>query len=182
VIGLGLVAYHKGVDRAIRAIGTVPLDRRPELVWVANGGSSEYQQLMEQLAEELHVSLRVKMAIGDDALRDLLCRCSALVYTSRLEPFGFAPLEANACGAPVVAIAEGGVRETIHHGVNGLLVQDDDPVALGKAIDILVSDSDLRCKLGDAGRQLVRDVWTWDRSIEQLEALIYKALEEDPGA
>jgi len=54
----------------------------------------------------------------------------------RLEPFGFAPLEANACGFPVVAVAEEGIRGTVVDGVNGLLVEDH-PDAIAHAIQRL---------------------------------------------
>ena len=40
---------------------------------------------------------------------------AAMLYAPRLEPFGLAPLEANACGLPVIAVPEGGVRETVVH-------------------------------------------------------------------
>ncbi len=65
-----------------------------------------------------------------------------MLYTSQLEPFGLAPLEANSCGTPVVAVAEGGVRETIKDGLNGFLV-DDEPEAIAQAIKLLLSDAEL---------------------------------------
>jgi len=68
--------------------------------------------------------------VSDEELVEVLNRATALVYTSRLEPFGFAPLEANACATPVVAVAEGGVRETMRNGVNGILVdREPEPIA-----------------------------------------------------
>jgi len=55
------------------------------------------------------------------------------LYAPRLEPVRYAPLEANACELPVVGVTEGGLRETIVDGVNGLLV--DPPVALAEGIE-----------------------------------------------
>ena len=57
-----------------------------------------------------------------------------MIYMPHNEPFGFAPLEANACGTPVVALAEGGVKETVVTGVNGTLVSDEDPRTVAAAI------------------------------------------------
>ena len=85
---------------------------------------------------------------------NILNRAMLMIYTPRLEPFGFAPLEANACGTPVLAVAEGGVRETIVDGVNGLLV-DDDPRAMADAVTRLSNDREYARRLGQAGRKQV---------------------------
>ena len=74
---------------------------------------------MRSLAESHEVTFDARRSIDDSELVETLNRATAMVYAPRLEPFGLAPLEANACGLPVVAVAEGGVRETIIDGVNG---------------------------------------------------------------
>jgi len=99
---------------------------------------------------------------------DLLNRAALLVYCPRLEPFGLAPLEANACGLPVVAVAEGGVRETVLDGVNGLLVEDD-PEAVAAGIDRLLTDRTYASRLGTTGRELVSQRWSLSASIDRLE-------------
>lgn len=60
-------------------------------------------------------------AIGDSELRDLYRRCTALVFPGE-EDFGMVPVEAQACGAPVIAAAVGGATETVIDGVTGILV------------------------------------------------------------
>jgi glycosyltransferase involved in cell wall biosynthesis len=92
-----------------------------------------------------------------------------MLYTSRLEPFGLAPLEANACGTPVVAIAEGGVRETIQDGVNGFVAADDDPVALGRLVSQLTSSPARADELGRRALAHVRERWGVSRSIDEIE-------------
>ena len=78
-------------------------------------------------------------------------------------------LEANACGVPVVGVAEGGVRETIIDGVNGLLV-DDDTNAMGAAIEQLLADSLGPRRLGMAARSLVVERWSLRAAVDRLEA------------
>ena len=92
-----------------------------------------------------------------------------MIYTSRLEPFGYAPLEANACGTAVVAVAEGGVRETVHDGVNGVLVSDSDPAALGRAVLGFCSDLDRARAVGLAARQYVEETWSLEEATDRLE-------------
>ena len=114
--------------------------------------------------------------ISDAEVIETLNRAALLVYTSRLEPFGFAPLEANACGTPVVAVAEGGVRETIKDGVNGLLV-DSEPEAIAEAMAALLGDSDRAARMGERACEYVRQEWGLGRSIDRLEANLARVVE-----
>ena len=108
--------------------------------------------------------------VPDSDLVDILSRASVMVYTPQLEPFGFAPLEANACGTPVVAIAEGGIRETIKDGINGFLVNNDDPQALGNSITRLLDDHELSARMSATSREYVLQHWQWKNAIDRLEA------------
>ena len=95
--------------------------------------------------------------------------------SSRLEPFGFAPLEANACGAPVVAVAEGGVRETVRDGLNGFLV-DDEPDAIARAMDRLLSDPKLAKSMGERACEYVQREWNVERGVDRLEAYLLRVV------
>ena len=127
---------RRGIDLAIKAIALLG-EPRPKLVWIGNGGVPEYLEEMKRLAGSLGVEFEVKKMIPDSEVVDILNRAALMLYTSQLEPFGLAPLEANACGTPVVAVAEGGVRETIKDGLNGFLV-DAEPEAIAQAINRLL--------------------------------------------
>jgi len=100
-----------------------------------------------------------------------------MVYTPRLEPFGFAPLEANACGLPVVAVAEGGVRETIQDGVNGLLVEHD-PQAVADAIEYLRNNPEEASRMGQTGAGLVAERWSVAAAVDRLEQNLQTVLNE----
>jgi glycosyltransferase involved in cell wall biosynthesis len=94
-----------------------------------------------------------------------------LLYTSRLEPFGFAALEANACGLPVVGIAEGGIRETIQDGVNGFLVSPE-PESLARAAQSLLRDLGLAKRLGETAADYVQREWDVEESVSRLETIL----------
>jgi glycosyltransferase involved in cell wall biosynthesis len=169
VMGLGGLAFEKGPDRAIRALGCVDADKRPELVWVGNFSNTDYQRQLYELAANCGVRLTVKVRVSDAELVSLLSRTAMLLYTSRLEPFGLAPLEANACGAPVVCIAEGGVRESMVHGRTGLVVAGDDSRELGRAIECLIDNPSFAQKLRETSVDHVRSSWSLNRAIDSLE-------------
>jgi glycosyltransferase involved in cell wall biosynthesis len=167
VVGLGAFLLHKNVEFVIEALGKVP-PPRPRLIWVANVAWQSYSDEMQCLAQSLGVDFELRTKVSDAELVELLNRALVMAYAPRLEPFGFAPLEANACGTPVVAVAEGGVRETVVDGVNGLLVESD-PAAMGAAIVRLVEDRGYARRLGEQGALVVAEKWSWDAAVSRLE-------------
>ena len=75
-------------------------------------------------------------AVSDEELRVLYQNCRALVFPA-MEDFGIIPVEAQACGRPVVALGKGGTAETVVDGRTGVLFPEQTPQALDAAIDAL---------------------------------------------
>jgi glycosyltransferase involved in cell wall biosynthesis len=167
VVSLGEFAPHKGPEFVIRSVAEIP-PPPPSLVWIGNNQNRAYGEAMESLAQSLGVNLDVRNKVSDSELVAALNRSAVMAYAPRLEPFGFAPLEANACGLPVVAVAEGGVRETVQDGVNGLLVEHD-PAAMGSAIEQLLRDRAYAADLGKRGRQMAEEQWSLAAAVTRLE-------------
>lgn len=182
VAGMGSVTASKGMERAIRALAAIPCERRPELRWIANYSDPEREKKVVELAAGLDVKVRVLKQISDTAITQVLSAAALFIYTPRLEPFGLSPLEANACGTPVVALAEGGVRETIQDGVNGLLVKSASPDLLGAAVDRLLSDEALLRRLSDGARQIASERWSLKRSAQNLETFLCQTLQRSQEA
>ena len=179
VVGLGSFHSIKGIDLAIKAMSLLS-QPRPRLIWISNSGSKSYEEEMNKLACSLGVELTVKEAVSDAELVTILNRATLLLYTSRLEPFGFAPLEANACGLPVVAVAEGGVRETIKDGVNGFLV-DPEPAPIARAMTRLLQDPDLTRQIGQQAAAHVQHIWNVESSVDRLEAYLRGIVSRQPN-
>jgi glycosyltransferase involved in cell wall biosynthesis len=171
LIGVGTVYYGKGIDRALRAIAALPPARRLPLVWIANAVNPEEMGRVAELAGALGVALDVRVRVSDEEVVSLMSRARAMVYAPRLEPFGLAPLEANACGTAVVGIAEGGVRESIRDGVNGILVESDEPAAWADALGRLL-DPATSVELGARARQHVIDHWGLERATDNIDAAL----------
>ena len=177
IVGLGSFDSIKGVDLAVKAVALLP-DPRPPLVWIANSGNEAYQKATLELARSLGVELQIRMAISDADLIAILNKASLLLYTSRLEPFGFAPLEANACGLPVVGIREGGIRETVQDGVNGFLV-DPEVESISHAIGELLQTPSLARQMGERAVVHVQRNWNVESSIDRLEKILLQAAETE---
>jgi glycosyltransferase involved in cell wall biosynthesis len=174
VVGVGHLSPHKNVEFVIKAVAKIGVPR-PRLVWIANMVEDWYYEKMRSLAESHGVTFEARARITDNELVDILNRATAMVYAPRLEPFGLAPLEANACGLPVVAVAEGGVRETIIDGVNGFLVQHQ-PQMMAHAIQRLAHDKDLAAQLSKNGSKIVQEKWSVNAAVERLERQLTEAV------
>lgn len=130
------------------------------------------------VAKQLGVLHRVKFLGSYDAIENILPCADLLLQPSEHESFGLAPLEAMACGVPVIGTNSGGVTEVVQHGVTGYLdeVGDIDTMA-GHAIDIL-TNADLAKALGDAGRHRASTQFQKAPIIDQYENLYTRLLAE----
>jgi glycosyltransferase involved in cell wall biosynthesis len=173
VVSVGQLFSNKNVEFVINAVAKIGAPR-PRLVWIANRREDSYYEQVRSLAETHRVTFEARASIDDNKLVDILNRATAMVYAPRLEPFGLAPLEANACGLPVVAVAEGGVRETIIDGVNGLLVQHQ-PQMMAHAIQRLAHDKDLSAQLSNNASKIVQEKWSVNSAVDRLEMQLTQA-------
>ena len=79
-----------------------------------------------------------------------------------------------ACGAPVVAVAEGGVRETVIHDSTGWLTRRD-PAEFAAAVEAMLIDPARAARLAQRGRAVVTAEWTWERTMLSVEAALAEA-------
>lgn len=166
ILSVGALHPVKAQDLIIEAVAT--LDERPPVRFIYNSSARGYREHLQAVANRCCVTVSFSQLVGEHDLVDAYNRAAVVAYPSSLEPFGFVPLEAMACGTPVVGVAEGGVRETVVNGRTGFLAERD-ATDYGRAIGTLLRDRALAERMGLAGRQHVLDNWTWDRSAVILE-------------
>src|SRR5690606_17841483 len=94
-------------------------------------------------------------------LRLLYGACDVFVTTPWYEPFGITPVEAMACGRPVIGARVGGIAHTVSNGRTGYLVPPCDPDALAARLAQLHADPALCRRMGAAARQRARRFYTW---------------------
>ncbi|MFD5325817.1 glycosyltransferase [Streptomyces sp. NPDC127092] len=167
LLHLGRLVPRKGAAVSIAALGRLP---HTELV-IAGGpppsamdADPEVRRL-RALAEEAGVADRVRFtgAVPPAAVPGLMRSADLVLCPADYEPFGIVPLEAMACGRPLVASAVGGQLDTVAHGVNGLLVPPGSPPLLAAAVRLLLADPALRAEYGRAGRRRVLERYSWQR-------------------
>jgi glycosyltransferase involved in cell wall biosynthesis len=110
-------------------------------------------------------------SITEEELVKEINQSKIMLALSRNEPFGLLPIEAMACGVPVIAVSEGGLKESVIDGVTGYLIKRDKS-KLKKQIGLLLNNDGLRNKLGKNSRNRVLSKFTWDESVERFLAII----------
>ncbi|MGI8876962.1 MAG: glycosyltransferase [Egibacteraceae bacterium] len=167
VLAVGRLVPRKGFATLIRAL---PVLEHVELV-VAGGpehgalDADPEARRLRALARRLGVTERLVLR-GQVTRREMpaLLRSADLVAaTPWYEPFGSVPLEAMACGVPVVASAVGGLLDSVEDSVTGLLVPPRDVEALAGAVATLLSRPWLRARMGSKGRARVERHYGWGR-------------------
>lgn len=174
IIGLGSISPAKNIALAIEAVGVLP-PPRPPLIWVGNAASPVLLREMAALAASRGVQFSPRVNVTDSELVDLLNRAAVMIYAPRLEPFGLAPIEAGACGVPVVGVAEGGVRETVIDGETGFLVGSS-PAAIADKVAVLLDDDALARRLGSAARMNAQRRWSHLAATDRIEQALQRFL------
>jgi glycosyltransferase involved in cell wall biosynthesis len=184
IVSVGRLVPRKGFQDLITALRSLP---ETELV-IAGGpvdvGSDPEARRLAAHAERAGVRPRVSLVgqVSRDAMPALLRSADVVACVPWYEPFGIVPLEAMACGVPVVASAVGGLIDTVVDGVTGVLVPPRDPSALARALHSLLSDEARREACGLAGLDRVGVRYTWERVAEDTERVYERVTADRPVA
>jgi len=173
VLFLGRVNWKKGLDRLVRAWAHLP--GVPLLV--AGNDEEGYRPALQVLSREVGVGDAVRFLgpVSADAKWPLLAGAALLVLPSYSENFGNVVLEAMAVGCPVVVTPEVGAAEIVRESGAGEVV-DGDPAVLGPALARLLADEPQRLAMGERGRRVVRERYTWPAVAERMERVYREIL------
>jgi glycosyltransferase involved in cell wall biosynthesis len=176
VLQIGRMVPRKGIDNVIRALAHMERSRPLRLLVVGGNSAAADERVTPEIARLRGVARDCSVGgcvtfVGQrahGALRDYYLAADVFVSTPWYEPFGITPLEAMACGTPVIGSAVGGIRYSVVDGVTGYLVQPRDPRALAQRLELLRDNPALAAALGRAGVHRVRSHFTWDRMASEL--------------
>ena len=169
IISVGRLVHRKGQDRLVEAL---PIIKRAipevELIFVGEG---PHRKELDRLVEKHNLENSVRF-IGRVNYKELPKYFSigdvfAMPSRNRLfglevEGLGIVYLEASACGLPVIAGDSGGAPDAVIEGETGYVVDGNDIESIAARAIELLSDPNLRARLGQRGRTWVEAEWNWD--------------------
>lgn len=175
VLFLGLIGARKGVYDLLPAFKDA-IAQVPSLRLIV-GGNGEIGQA-RAIAEELRIENSVSFAgwVSGEAKEDLLRRAKIYVLPSYNENLPVSLLEAMSWGIPVISTRVGGIPELVRDGVDGLLIDSGDRIALSSAIVELAKNSELRQKMGAEGRFWVEHNFSKPVVLPRLEGIYHSLL------
>jgi glycosyltransferase involved in cell wall biosynthesis len=175
LLSVGAIHPLKGLELVVEALGRLPVDLRLPLTIVSDRHRERALRKILAFAGRVGVQVEVRSRIPEEDLSILYARARAVLCASHLEPLGLVPLEAMACGTPVLAVDEGGFQETVVNGKTGFLVPRDAGAVAEKLQWILEHPAEAET-LGSNGRREVVSNWSWELSIDRLSRVIRKVI------
>jgi D-inositol-3-phosphate glycosyltransferase len=171
VLQLGRLVARKGIDNAIRAVALLHRQHGVRArLYVVGGNSDEPNEIatpeiarLRAIAREEGIESYVTI-VGRrrrETLRLYYSAADVFVTTPWYEPFGITPVEAMACGVPVIGAAVGGIKHSVRDGETGFLVPPRDPAALANRLAQLHGDRLLAQRMGEAAQKRARKLFTW---------------------
>jgi phosphoheptose isomerase len=186
VLQLGRMVPRKGIDNVIEALGELRRSSAlaPRLLVVGDeaegGGASPERDRLRAVAQASGVDGLVRFEGRQERsrLRYWYSAADVFVTTPWYEPFGITPLEAMACGVPVVGSCVGGIKSTVVDGETGYLVPPKDPQALAGKLEALLRDPARAKAMGARGRMRVLEQYTWPLVARAVAGVYERALGE----
>lgn len=165
VLCFGKQTRWKGFPEALEAMKIV-IKKRDDVEFLAYG--------MRQPSYTSDVLYKFVESPSDDELAKLYSSADVMICPSWYESFPLFPIEAMACGTPVITTPYG-TEDYAFPEENCLVVPTKDPKALANAVLRLLDDGDMREKFGKEGPETAKQ-FTWDKTVDKVEKLFKEAL------
>jgi len=166
LVYVGRLRDYKNINVAIRAVSLL-VPKFPNIHFTI-AGVGEEQEKLEQLMRNLKIEKHITFTgyISDKQKADLFTQSWVAIHPSEVEGWGITNIEANICGTPVVATDVDGNKDSVKHGVTGLLVKVRDVESMASALEKICGDVNYRNTLIQQaifwGNQ-----FTWEESARQ---------------
>ena len=157
---VGRLQRWKGVHVFVDAMSRV-IEHYPDALGIVVGGKHDlepdYPDFLRQKINSLGLRSHVDLVGFQSNVPEWMNASDVVVHASDREPFGIVVIEAMALGKPVVAGAEGGPREIVSDGIDGLLVPYGDADTLAQSIQRYLDDSSFAARVGTAAQERAKD-------------------------
>lgn len=184
ILQLGRMVPRKGIDTVIQSLAQLREHSMDAQLVVVGGeyekphlhADPEYRRLME-MAAGLGVADAVSFEgrKNREQLKYFYAAADVFVSTPWYEPFGITPLEAMACGTPVIGAKVGGIQYSVANGKTGFLVRPKDPQALARKLELVLKNEDLQLYLRQNAIKRVNECFTWKKVAQQMDE-VYRRL------
>lgn len=181
ILFLGSVSALKGAFAAAAGCRSL-LEERNDLhliyagALVTEGRRQPEKRIYDILGQDCARRCHFLGRLPHQEAMSLLARSQLLLLPSYLEAFSMAPLEAMACGVPVLYSKLSSGREIIEDGVNGFLVDPEDFTEIGKKVRILLDDTALRLKFVSEGKRTLAERFSLERCVKETILFYEKCL------
>lgn len=166
VVYAGRLAAEKGIEKLIEAVPSFPSCVR---LHVAGSGKANYEIALRRYASAAGVTDRVVWhGYMADPSPLMASADIGVVPTIACEAFGLTVVEFMQQGVPVVATGNGGPREIISDGTDGILVPPGDAGAISRAVSMLAGDKAMRDKMAAEARKKVADKFAYDKFYKEI--------------
>jgi len=186
ILQLGRMVPRKGVDNVIRAFACLQKQYSQSARLLVVGGESEAPDpqvtpeigRLQAIAQDLGVESRITFVgrRGREILKYYYSAADVFVTTPWYEPFGITPIEAMACGTPVIGADVGGVKFTVKDGETGYLVPPNEPELLAKRLSHLLNQPQLMSLFGRQSIRRSLDHFTWQKVTSAVAAVYEEVL------
>jgi glycosyltransferase involved in cell wall biosynthesis len=170
LLSVGRLEERKGFRFILEVLSRIPHPSRPELKIVYDAAEAAEKEKLMQLAHSLDVRVEWIYRPRQNELRDLYCKASLVLCAGYEEPFGLTPIEGMACGTPIIAVNEGGYRESVQDRKTGRLLKRDAGLWASEIEDLLKDDKTLTIWRMEAA-ETARSRWTWREFVDKLNQL-----------
>ena len=157
------LSHWKDQPTVLRALsGLTDLEWQLEFV-----GDGPLRDELEELTEELGLTSRVRFLGYRSDVPQLMADAQLFLLISKWEGFPRSILEAMRAGLPVVASDVGGVQESVVDGTTGFVIPPGDVAELRQCLRQLITNPELRVRMGEASRARYEEKFTFDRLVER---------------
>ncbi len=175
VITVASLTVHKGHRVLMDAFVRLSIKHKDVKLLIVGDGPLKSD--LEAYAREMNISAKMFFTgLREDVTSLLKIADIFFLPSTEREGLGIALIEAMEAGLPVIGTQLGGIPEVIKDHVNGLLVKPGDSEALFVALDLLVSNRNMRDQMGEMGKILYQEKFTQKRMIQEIERLYLRLI------
>ena len=176
---VGRISKGKGLHILIKSLRYVREPVRLIIIGPTDWDTVYYQNILNLIERENRKGkheIKYLGALEPPELIEWYQKASIFILPSFGEGFPVTVLEALACETPVIATPVGGIPEIVENNDTGLLIQQNSPIELAKAIQYLLTNPDMRLKMGYEGRKRVMQQYSLNVTVKKL-CNIYRQLQ-----